>query len=251
MATPDQPATLVINGQDVPGTDLPDGSFYSDDGTAIVLSDGTALTGTLDYNNGLFTADDGATYLITDDGIEPTGVAIINGQDVPGTYLPDGSFYSDDGTAIILSDGTVLAGTLDDSTGIFTATTGATYFLSDNGILPATPQSDGSYKLPDGDVVMTPQAWKVDLAAFADAITTVSGLYDDIQGLVFNNIQAVFNTIESQWQSPAGTSFVAARTNFNIVALDLLNVLYEVKTRMGLTLVNYQITEITNTENLQ
>src|SRR5260221_635580 len=78
-------------------------------------------------------------------------------------------FFSSDGTTIVLSNGTVLTGHLDKSTGIFTANDGSSFFIGNNGIEPAKPEPDGSYQLPDGSTVMTPKEWSVDLPALHDA----------------------------------------------------------------------------------
>jgi hypothetical protein len=51
---------------------------------------------------------------------------------------------------------TVVTGTLDQSTGIFTGNNGHDYFVSQDGIIPVTPQS-----------------WSVDLGQFSDAMTVV------------------------------------------------------------------------------
>ena len=64
------------------------GDFYSYDGTTIVLANGTIIHGTMDMKTGIFTANDGTIYIVTDTGIQigiPQGdgsYMLPNGQDV-------------------------------------------------------------------------------------------------------------------------------------------------------------------------
>jgi hypothetical protein len=286
MTSPGQPTTKVVDGQTVDGTYGPDGTFYSEDGTIVVLPDGTIEHGVTDpdtdvflengevltingvqvygsVQDGTFYSEDGTIVVLPDGTIEhgvtdpATGVFLengevrtINGVQVYGT-VQDGTFISEDGTIIVLPDGTVLTGTLDPNTGIFTASNGADYFLGENGVVPATPESDGSYELPDGSVVMTPQAWSVDLPQLADAITQVSTQRDLIRDTYQNSIVTTFNTIEEEWQSPASATFTLARFNFDVVAVNLLEVLDDAISRMQVAYQNYLSTETTNTGNLQ
>jgi uncharacterized protein YukE len=68
-------------------TDGPD--FYSYDGTVLVLADGTVVHGTLDQATGIFTADGGNVYVLTDTGIDP------------GTLGSDGSVTLGNGDVVM------------------------------------------------------------------------------------------------------------------------------------------------------
>jgi len=89
----------------------------------------------------------------------------------------------------------------------------------------------------------------VDLQTLNDAIFQVS-LQQGIIETEFGTIQQTFSSIEDDWQSPAGDSFVAATITFNLAATNLLTVLGDAIQRMKTAYQNYSSTETTNTQNL-
>lgn len=96
----------------------------------------------------------------------------------------------------------------------------------------------------------TSTEFMVDLQALSDAITQVSIQRDNIAN-EFDIIRQTFSSIEDNWQSPAGDSFVAATTKFNSAATNLLTVLGDAIQRMKTAYQNYASTETTNTQNLE
>jgi WXG100 family type VII secretion target len=88
----------------------------------------------------------------------------------------------------------------------------------------------------------------VDLAALNDAIGQVSAERDTIQGGVAT-LRATFQDIESEWKSPAGTSFLTLTTTFNTITDRLMTVLEDAIDRMRTAHQNYATTEEQNTGN--
>ncbi len=233
-------ATLNYHGQTLSGTIDKNGNFYVQSGPQAGLEEIPAGGGPPVY---------GVTDPATGDFI-PGGVAktMPDGTILYG-YMEGNDFITSDDTKIVFANGTVVTGTYDPSTGIFTAANGSFYFVGTNGIVSATKQSDGSYKLPDGSIVMTPQAWKVDLPVFLDAIGFVE-TYSFLIALATAEIQAQYSAIESAWSSPGGSSFhgIAAAVNTGI---DYLNtMLTDIVQRMQTSYQNYLNTENTNAQNV-
>ena len=84
-------------------------------------------------------------------------------------------------------------------------------------------QPDGSYKLPDGSVVMTPRAYSVNLPVFLDAISQVQH-YADLINIATATISAQYSRIEAAWQGPAGLTFGDVRVEAD-TAMAQLNIM--------------------------
>ncbi|WP_251491365.1 hypothetical protein, partial [Actinacidiphila cocklensis] len=85
-------AQRTIDGHQVSGTNQPDGSFFSDDGTVYVDAQGKVAHG--------LTAPDGRFL--------PDGASrVLDGHTVWGSVGDDGSFLSEDGTVFVTAGGHV------------------------------------------------------------------------------------------------------------------------------------------------
>jgi WXG100 family type VII secretion target len=265
----------------VSGHATADGGFLSDDGTVYVDSnggvehgrttaggvfetprvvDGQTLWGTSTTGGG-WISEDRKTYVDSSGTVEH-GITAPDGTFVPnGTTrtLPDGttlygndvggSFYSYDGSTIVLGDGTVVHGHLDQGTGIFTADNGATYGVTGDGIFSGTVQpDDGSLLLGNGQTLMTPAAWAVDLAKMADAIATVKTKAGSIDDHI-STITGEYANVGYRWSSPAGQTFSDVTTKATAAMKDMQNMLSDMISRMQLTHDNYETTENVNTQN--
>ena len=268
--------TRVIDGKTVYGTALSNGDFISEDGTLLQMPSGFVEHGYTDSNNdfvaqmtidgklvsgnygdnGSFMSLDGTIYVppggtpeygVTDpktNSFLPNGTTytLPDGTVLYGYKEPDGSFWSYDGSEIILSNGTAVTGTLQKGDGIFTGSNGNFYFVGTNGITQVTPNKDGSFSMPDGSVVMTPQSWKTDLQDFQNAQTQIgtyiSSISDD-----YSTIQMQYSMIESFWSSPAGTSFTEATSAVDLAMQKLNTVLSSITTAMQTSYSNYYASE--------
>ncbi len=259
-----------------------DGSFISADGTILQLKDGFVEHGkTLPDNTFLashvtpdgqtlwgnygtdhsFLSQDGRMYVtpagVVQHGItDPAGNFLQNGttKTLPnGTvlygYMDGNAFISEDNSTIALQNGTAVTGTLDKNTGIFTAGNGSYYFVGQNGIEPAKPESDGSFQLPDGSIVMTPKAWSADLPALQEAIDYVQK-HGDLIASAISGIVAQFDTIDAAWHSPAGTTFWDTGYQAMDAMMNLDTMLVDIIQRMKTSYQNYLQTEETNTKNV-
>ena len=269
-------STRVIDGQTVYGTVSDNGDFISEDHTLLQQPNGFVEHGYIDSNNdfiaqltvdgkqvsgnygddGSFMSLDGTIYVppggapeygVTDPGSKSflpggTTYTLPNGTVLYGYKEPDGSFWSYNGSEIVLSNGTAVAGTLQKGDGIFTGNNGNYYFVGQNGITQITPNKDGSFSMPDGSVVMTPQSWKTDLNDFQNAQTQIgtyiSNISDD-----YSNIQMQYSMIESFWSSPAGTSFTEATSAVDLAMQKLNTVLSSITTAMQTSYNNYYASE--------
>lgn len=240
----------IIEGKPVHGTLQSDGSFLSTDGTILVTGkategpDGTTIpAGTVEH--GVTTPDNRF--------LKGGSVRVLPGGQKLSGYAVGGDFYSVPGpggaSTIILANGTVHAGTLDTSNGIFTATGGGIYFVGDDGIQSATLQTDGSYLLANQQTLMTAQSWQVDFEKISSDILTIKSRIGPISDEIAN-IRGQFTFIESAWRSPAGESFsdVAARVTGALFTLkDLLS---EMVTRMEASYANYVVAEEKALQNM-
>ena len=226
-------AETTVNGQVVWGNYGTDGSFLSQGGTIYVSPSGQVETG-VTTPSGSFLAG-GTTHALA-------GGAVVYG------YMIAGTFVDYDGSKIVLNNGTVVAGTLNHSTGVFTGNNGQDYFVGQSGVIPVRPQSDGSYVEPDGSVIMTPHSWSVDLSLFSDAMQTVMNNTQSISD-AYASIQAQYGAIESLWTSPAGTSFADITSVIDSAMSRLYTVLDSVYTAMQSSYTTYQTEEQTNAKN--
>ncbi|MFF3561803.1 WXG100 family type VII secretion target [Streptomyces sp. NPDC002574] len=272
----------TVNGQQVYGSVLSDGTWVSADGTVEIRPDGTVLNGQTTADGQFLTSEtvggqtllgsatqdggwisqDGTVYVSAGGEVEhgistPDGSFLKDGvtRTLPdGTvlygYMSGGDFYSSDGTTVVLADGTVLTGTLDTQTGMFTASDGSYHLVTDNGIEGATQQSDGSFLLDNGQTVMTPAAWAVDIGQLGDAITLVRNRARVIEDNV-NTIQSQYQVIEDAWKGPAGTSFSDVATEVNKTMRDLHDLLIDMIGRMMTSKENYISAENANISNSQ
>jgi uncharacterized protein YukE len=163
--------------------------------------------------------------------------------------MAGGDFITGDGTKVFLASGTALTGTLDSNTQIFTAASGALFAVTTAGIESATWQSDGSYLLGDGSVLMTAQSWSVDLPPFADAIKLVQSKANSISDSTMT-ISWQLSTIEDNWVSPAGDAFkeIAGRINDDLRQLNVA--LSGVIDHMQASYTLYVQTEQANAKNM-
>ena len=244
----------------------------SPDGTNATIDPpgGPLESGTFDQSTGILAATDGSHYWI---GQNAAGQNIVETA-TPG---PNGSYVTADGTAImklpdgtvlygtimdgtfvsisadgnnatiVLPNGTVVTGTFDQHTGILTTPSGA-YFIGADGVVSATPEPDGSYKLPDGSIVMTPKAWSVDLPAFEAAISAVQEAQQFIStetGMITYN----YSMIESAWQSYSGRAFSEVATQASSTMAQLNSAIVSMLARMRTSYSQYVNTEETNANN--
>ncbi|MFG2525235.1 hypothetical protein [Streptomyces sp. NPDC048527] len=277
-----------IKGQQVYGSvDPRDGSFLSEDGTLLQLSDGTVEKSMVTSDNKILTqrivdgkemwgqdskdgwfSQDGTVFIpnFTDGkgnvkGVPQYGLTTPDGQFLNGGvtktlpdgtvlygYMSGGDFYSYDGKTLVLADGTIVHGSMDMKTGIFTAADGTIYMVTDTGIQRATLQSDGSYLLANGQDVMTTASWMISLWAFADSMKKLQ----DMSYVISYDIGVIkdqYSLIESIWNSPAGQSFVDLTTRVNKVTGDFETLLTDMQACMKTTYDNYVQVEQANILN--
>jgi uncharacterized protein YukE len=273
----------VIDGQTVSGYATTDGGWMSADGTIHVdangavehgrttadgmfetsrVVDGQTMWGSPTTNGG-WMSEDGKVYIDPDNNVQhgikaPDGTFIQNGTThklSDGTTLygtaVGSSFYTSDGSTIVLGDGTVVHGHLDTSTGIFTGDNGSTYGVTDDGIYTGTVQDDdGSVLLGNGETLMTPGAWAIDLQKMADAITTVKTKSGSIDGHV-TAITGEYTKVSAKWSSPAGETFADVTKKASTAMTDMQTMLTDMVSRMQLSHDNYYNTEVLNTKNVQ
>lgn len=227
-------AETTVNGQEVWGNYGSDGSFLSQDGTIYVSPGGQV-------QNGVTTPD--GTFLSGGSTYTTASGTVLYG------YSDAGSFYDYTGTEIVLSNGTVVSGTLDTSTGIFTGSNGNDYFIGQNGITPVTPQPDGSFLGADGSVIMTAHSWAVDLTQFSDAMQAVATNTSSISDS-YESIQMQYPMIEEAWSSPAGTTFADTTSSIDSAMSQLNSVLQSIQQAMQSSYNNYYQTEQDNVKNM-
>jgi WXG100 family type VII secretion target len=229
-------AETTVNGQQVWGNYGSDGSFLSQDGTIYVSPSGQAETG-ITTPSGDFLPG-GTTYTTA------SGTVLYG-------YTDEGAFYTYDGSSIVLNNGTEVTGSLNTTTSIFTGTNGVDYFIGGNnsGIVPVTPQSDGSYTEPNGSVIMTAHSWSVDLEALNDAMHAVGTNNNSISD-AYSSIQAQYSLIETLWSSPAGVSFSDITSTIDSAMAQLNSVLSSIGTAMQTSYNNYLTTEQANANNM-
>ena len=270
-------STRVIDGQTVYGTVDGSGDFLSADGTILQLPGGFVEHGVIVGNSfiaevtvngkvvqgnydagGDFQSLDGTVYIpagaapeigVTDPKTNTflpgaTTYTLPDGTVLYGYKEPDGSFWSYDGSEIVLSNGTAVAGSLQKGDGVFTGNNGSFYFVGQNGITQVTqnPDGDGSYVMPDGSVVMTPQSWKTDLEDFQTAQSQIATYISNISG-DYDTIQMQYSMIESYWTSPAGTSFQEATSAVDLTMQQLNTVLSSISSAMQASYDNYYSSE--------
>ena len=275
----------TINGQQMYGYSTgSDGGWLSESGTVFVGADGTVWSGKLDDStnefvvqmdiNGVWMSgrpDDGGGWTslngdvykakgqppvwgltdpVSGDFLQAGTEKTVDGQTYYG-YMAGSDFISDTGNTVILANGKIITGTLDKTDGIFTAANGATFAVTGSGIVPATfQQSDGSYKLPDGSYVMTPESWAINLPIFADAIKYIQACANAIQDSS-TKINQQLEALHEAWTSPAGDQWYHG-TISPLVTQNLFQLngsLESVISTMQQSYTNYVKTEQTNNQN--
>jgi uncharacterized protein YukE len=272
----------TIAGQSVYGSVVSGGDFISADGTLLQLPggftehgkslpDGTFLAektvgGQQLWGNygddGSFLSQDGTAYVAAGSNTPETGITTPDGTFLPGgstRTLPNGTvlygfddngtFYTANGNTLVFPDGTTVNGTYDQNTGIFLGNNGSDFFIGQNGVVPVTPQPDGSFKEPDGSVIMTAKSWSIDLPAFQDAIGVVKSQTDQIS-TSYQQIQSWYSTLALAWVSPAGTSFENFEKTINSAMTQLNSALETVIQAMHSSYNNYVQAEQAATANL-
>ena len=96
---------------------------------------------------------------------------------------------------------------------------------------------------------LTPAEFKVDMAQFAQAITTVSQDRDTIEADI-TQLKALFTQVEQAWISPSGATFIAVQDKFNSAVDELSTLLNQMIQRMQTTYNNYLVAETKNYNNL-
>ena len=224
-------AEVTVNGQVVKGNYDANGDFQSLDGTVYIPAGAAPEIGVTDPKTNTFLPG-ATTYTL------PDGTVLY------GYKEPDGSFWSYDGSEIVMSNGTAVAGSLQKGDGVFTGNNGSFYFVGQNGITQITqnPDGDGSYVMPDGSVVMTPQSWRTDLADFQTAQSQIATYIANISS-DYDTIQLQYSMIESYWTSPAGTSFQEATSAVDLTMQQLNTVLDSISSAMQASYDNYYSSE--------
>jgi WXG100 family type VII secretion target len=270
-------STRLIDGRTVYGSVLSDGSFISEDGTLLELPSGFVEHGRTDASgnflavvtvdgkqvwgsygsDGSFLSEDGTMYIPPNGGTPEYGVTDPETASfLPGgtTYTePDGKvlfgyadaggFWSYDGSTIVLSDGTVVTGSINKGDGVFTGDNGQDYLVGQNGIQTVTPNPDGSFTISGGGgTVETPGSWQVELEAFTAAQSAIGA---DIQTIsdAYGTIQNQYALIESFWTSPAGTTFEEATSAVDLAMNRLNTVLESITAAIQTAYGNYQAAE--------
>jgi uncharacterized protein YukE len=275
-------ASRVIDGVTVWGILAEDGSFLSEDGTTYVTADGKVEHGKVEdghflverivdgrtlwgsqTEDGGFLSQDGTIY------VDPTG-KVEKGLVDPATnsFIPDGvahkmpdgsttygvmvgdTFYTADGTTIVMGNGTVLHGSMNWSTGIFTTGSGDSYFVGENGVTHGTfRDADGAFVLDGGQVVMTPKSWTVDLAQMQDAITYVTSQRDLIK-TYSETISEQIGDVEYAWTSASSGSFTDVADQVTSALDDLYSLVDSIVTQLQQTHDNYLQAEQAANKNL-
>ncbi|MEV5753694.1 WXG100 family type VII secretion target [Actinoallomurus sp. NPDC052308] len=219
------------------------GDFYSADGATVALANGDVLHGG-SPQDGVFVTDSGAVYLATESGLVVGASHVMPDGSTAYGQMIGGDFFSIDRTTIVLGDGTVLHGTYDDGTGLFTTDSGDTYFVGDDGVTHGTFRpSDGAFVL-DGDagVVMTPGSWKVDLAQMAETLRVLQGKAEAISGY-HDTIKQQFRNVQFAWTSPSGDTFSDISVQVERALTNLDELLANVVDRMQQSYDNYRQAE--------
>ncbi|NED79493.1 hypothetical protein G3I76_05215 [Streptomyces sp. SID11233] len=207
-------------------------------------------------------SEDGTTYVDPSGSVEhgitspdgyflPNGeIRTIDGRQVYGRHLTDGSFISQNNTIIVLAGGAVVRGTYDGSTGIFTGQNGNGYFVGEDGVKSGHfRKDDGALELADGSAVMTPASWKVNLEQLAGTIALLENGAPHIK-YCSDLITTHHRTIEGSWASPAGGDFALVAEKVDSAMTTLNTLLDDTIMRMKVSYDNYVTNEAANFKNL-
>ena len=97
---------------------------------------------------------------------------------------------------------------------------------------------------------MTLSELKVDLAALSDAITSISSSAATIDSLTSQINQTMQSSVDPNWVTPAGTTFVVVQQACTAQMTQLTDLLAEIISRMKSAYQNYLQTEVTNVNNV-
>ncbi|MEU9407508.1 WXG100 family type VII secretion target, partial [Streptomyces sp. NPDC048281] len=232
-------AERTIDGKTMYGSVTQDGGWISDDGTVAEYKDGSIHHGLVDPTTNQF-VENGIKYTLPD------------GTVMYGTMIGK-DFLSADLTTLVLQNGTVVHGTLDTDTGIFTpagSSGAAAYVLTDDGAIYGTKRdADGAYVLDNGQVVMTPGAWAIDLAQLEDAIKLTKSKLKSIEGHI-ETINQQYASVRNVWSSPAGDTFGDVSKKAGNGMDKCQQLLAEIAARMQTSYDNYLAAESANLRNV-
>jgi uncharacterized protein YukE len=93
------------------------------------------------------------------------------------------------------------------------------------------------------------EAWAADLQAFRDAIGSITSDRDAIKG-DFDQIISLLQTLGDSWKGPGGLAFSEGIDPLSNAGNQMIDVIGDVISRLGITLHNYENAETTNTQNL-
>jgi uncharacterized protein YukE len=93
------------------------------------------------------------------------------------------------------------------------------------------------------------EEWAADLQAFRDAIGSITSDRDAISG-DFNEIISLLQSLGDSWKGPAGLAFSEGIEPLSGAGNQMINVISDVISRLGITLQNYENAEAANTKNL-
>jgi WXG100 family type VII secretion target len=92
--------------------------------------------------------------------------------------------------------------------------------------------------------------YKVDLDQLDDAIKTVSGSINDINGDL-TAIMTLFQDVESTWKGPAGESYEGVKSALSSASSQMSGTLHDVLAAMKTSYNNYVAAEEANTHNVK
>jgi uncharacterized protein YukE len=93
------------------------------------------------------------------------------------------------------------------------------------------------------------QAWAADLQQFRDAISSIASDKEAIQQ-DFNELISALQSLDESWNGPGELSFGEGIGPLSSAGNQMIDVIGDVITRLGITLNNYENAEVTNTDNL-
>ncbi len=268
------------------GSETDDGGFISEDGKTYIEangdvdhgktvddkflmlkvgSDGVTYWGNKTADGG-FISEDGKTYIdatgkiehgITTSGKDAhflpngTSVTLPSGQVVYG-YMTGDDFYSEDGSTIVLDGKTVVNGSMDQFSGIFTSSSGDGYYVGANGITHGTfRDADGALMFDDGSgFVLTEKGWKVDLQQMLDCVDLINKKNVDLSDYR-ESIREQIRLVEHSWKSPAGDTFSDISTQVTTALDNLVDLVANISARVQRSHDNYAEQEQKNLDNFK
>jgi uncharacterized protein YukE len=99
------------------------------------------------------------------------------------------------------------------------------------------------------EVQVGSQAWAADLQQFRDAISSIGSDKRAIKG-DFDQLISALKSLDDGWKGPGGLAFSEGIEPLSNAGNQMIDVIGDVITRLGITLQNYENAEVTNTKNL-